>query len=311
MHYYDVHTHIGLDLGFYLRGWWPYASTAQDLLQQLSANRIDRAVVFPFALPSAFDPYTYADRLEVSLIPGRVPFDRENLALVKEVQRIDRERRLFVLAMFDPSRRVTEQVRLLEALKGRISGLKLQGTVLQSKVTDLLTVGRPLMEFAETEHYPVLFHTSINPSDPWAQTADCLKVAEAFPKVRFNLAHSHRFHAPTLRLAAQMPNVWVDCSAHLVHCQGALDNGGHVAAPAERVDADYTKPSQVLEAVYDIVGPKYMWGSDNPYMSWCDDNIVAVYTYKQEADTLHALPQKIRDSMASHAPQAWLFGAAG
>jgi hypothetical protein len=40
---YDVHTHIGLDQGFFLRGWWPYAATAQDLLERMDAHGIARA----------------------------------------------------------------------------------------------------------------------------------------------------------------------------------------------------------------------------------------------------------------------------
>ena len=54
-----------------------------------------------------------------------------------------------------------------------------------------------------------------------------------------------------------------------------------------------------------------MWGSDSPYMSWCDDNLSMVYSYKQEADVLHALPEGVRDDMASVAPNAWLFGERG
>src|SRR5690349_15634655 len=107
---YDVHTHIGIDTGFYLRGWWPYGATVQDLLQHMDANGIARGVVFPFCLPSAFDPYKYADTGEMSLLPGRVPFDRENPMLVQEVERIDSDKRLHILAMFDPSRRCAEQV---------------------------------------------------------------------------------------------------------------------------------------------------------------------------------------------------------
>src|SRR5438309_1268650 len=38
--FYDVHTHVGLEPGFYLRGWWPYAATATDLLAQMDANGI-------------------------------------------------------------------------------------------------------------------------------------------------------------------------------------------------------------------------------------------------------------------------------
>src|SRR4051812_49171286 len=106
---YDVHTHIGCDSGFYLRGWWPYASTAAELLAAMDANGIDRAVCFPFTLPSAFDPYAFADRNEIALLPDRFPFDRENALLANEVERVGGGR-LLQFAMFDPAREIDRQV---------------------------------------------------------------------------------------------------------------------------------------------------------------------------------------------------------
>src|SRR5688500_14356186 len=103
---YDVHTHVGLDQGFNLRGWWPYAATAQDLLQLMDANGVDRAVCFPFCVSSAYDPYSFADRKRVELIHNHVPYDRENGLLAQELDRIDHDKRLRLFAMFDPSRRV-------------------------------------------------------------------------------------------------------------------------------------------------------------------------------------------------------------
>jgi hypothetical protein len=306
---FDVHTHIGLDLAFYLRGWWPYATSAVDLLAEMDANGIDQAVCFPFGVPCAFDPYAFADHMTLDLQPDRVPFDRENQALINEVQKFDTDSRLHVLAMFDPSRKVDEQIKNLQPLADKIAGLKLQGTLIKAPVADLLDGGKPLMQFAQQHDMPVLIHTAIYDQDVWAQPADCLKVAEAYPDVRFNLAHSHRFHEPTLRIAAQMPNVWVDCSAHIIHCNAALENAAHVAKPSERVNADFTNPAAALQAVYDILGPSYLWGTDNPFMSWVDDSIFQICTYKAEADALHALPAAIKKSMASDAPQAWLFGS--
>src|SRR5256885_7615725 len=68
--------------------------------------------------------------------------------------------------------------------------------------------------------YTTLFRsTSINPNDPWAQVADCLAVAERYPKVRFNLAHSLRWHAEHLKRAAQLPNVWVRSEEHTSELQ--------------------------------------------------------------------------------------------
>src|SRR3954469_12318314 len=134
---FDVHTHIGLDSGFYLRGWWPYAATARDLLEQMDRHGIDRAVCFPFTLPSAFDVNAFADRGEIALLPDRFPFDRENVLLAEEIDRVGGGR-LLQFAMFDPSREIDAQVRALQPLIGKIAGLKTQSTVLQSPVRALL-----------------------------------------------------------------------------------------------------------------------------------------------------------------------------
>ena len=307
---YDVHTHVGLDQGFFLRGWWPYAATAQNLLELMDASGIDRAVCFPFTLPSAFDPYAFASSGQIRLLSQRVPFDRENELLGMEIERLDKNQRLLQFAMFDPARCVKEQVRLIEPLIGRIKGLKAQTTVIQSNLRTLLDEARPIMELAQRNDLPVLFHTAVAPSDAWAQVKDCLDVARAYPGVRFNLSHSLRFHGALLREAAKLPNVWVDCSAHLVHCQLARESAAAVAPVADRLEADYTQPARVLATIHEMLGGRCLWGSDNPFMSWCADVIRVIYSYADEAAVLHALPGDVQRSIASDAPEAWLFGGA-
>ena len=305
---YDVHTHVGLDQAFLLRGWWPYAATARDLLERMDASGIRHAVCFPFNLPSAFDPYAFADHKCVELLVDRVPFDRENALLVDEIDRIDQDKRLIAFAMFDPARRVSQQLANLEKLIGKIIGLKTQSTILQSSIRALLVESRELMHFAQQYQLPVLFHTAVAPTDKWAQVADCLAVAEAFPQIRFNLAHSLRFHAPHLKRAEQLSNVWVDCSAHLNHCLLARQDSPVVPPKNERVDADYADPASVLATIHDMLGEKYMWGSDNPYMSWCDDRLRLMFSYREEADVFHKLPESTKISMGHTAPRAWLYG---
>lgn len=303
---YDVHTHVGVDAGFFLRGWWPYASMTADLLLQMDAAGIDRAVCFPFTLPSAFDPYAFSQDNQIVPLPGRFPFDRENVLLAGEIERIDRDHRLLQFAMFDPSREIERQVGAIKPLLGKIHGLKTQSTVIRSPVRALLDAGKPLMQLAADHNLPVLFHTSVN--DPWAQVSDCLAVARAYPSVRFNLAHSCRLHLPLLRECAKTKNVWVDCSAHLAHCHLARHNLGAVAAPDERVQADYHEPAQVLETIHALLGEKYMWGSDNPYMSWCDDKLRILFTYKDEINVVRQLPESIQASMLTTGPSEWLNG---
>jgi predicted TIM-barrel fold metal-dependent hydrolase len=308
---YDVHTHIGMDSAFYLRRWWPYAATAQELLHHMDENGIGRAVCFPFVVPSAFDPYGFADRKAIELKADRFPFDRENDLLSAEIGRLDPHKRLLQFGMFDPSREVMAQVRSLETLAPKLAGLKTQTTVIQSPIRSLMNEGRDFMKLAQQHDLPVLIHTAVNPADAWAQARDCLDVAECFPRVRFNLAHSLRFDRECLRRAGSMPNVWIDCSAHLVHCELALKDAPAIAPRERRVDADYAKPAEVLAMVHELLGGRYLWGSDFPFMSWCDDGMAAVHTYKQEADALHGLPPRVRDDMASRAPETWLFGEKG
>lgn len=309
---YDVHTHVGLDEGFYLRGWWPYAATVQNLLHHMDATGIDRAVCFPFTLPSAFDACAFADEQRLRLREGRFPFDRENTLLVQEVRRLDLKGRLLPLAMFDPTRCVPEQLAALEPLVGQIAGLKSQMTTIESPIRGLLDEGIGLIRFAEAHNLPVLLHTSVHPDDPWSQVADCLVVAERFPRIRFNLAHSLRFDVDGLRRAAELPNVWVDCSAHLAHCQLAAAGPSPLIAPMDRrPKTDYTRPAEALEAIEAMLPRRYMWGSDNPYMSWCDDRIRLINTYADEAAVLHALPESVQQRMTSEAPQGWLFGTRG
>jgi predicted TIM-barrel fold metal-dependent hydrolase len=241
---FDVHTHVGLDLGFFLRGWWPYAATAQQLLDEMDRNRIRYAACFPFTLPTAFDAMTFARENRIELSPGRFPFDLENELLLREVDRLGASDRLSVFAMFDPGREIDQQLASLRRIAGRIAGLKAQTTILRSPVRSLCSEAAPLMHFAAENDLPVVLHTSVN--DAWAHVNDCLDVAAAHPAVRFNLAHSLRFDRPLLERARQMENVWVDCSAHIIHCQLARSNTPAVAEPSRRVQFNYNDPAAVL-----------------------------------------------------------------
>lgn len=308
----DVHTHVGMDFAFFRAGRWPYAATVQDLLERLDRYGIDQAAAFPFVVASAFDPDAFIEHNDFQLLDDRFPYDFENAQLLTEIEWLDATDRVMPLLMFDPGRRVPEQVesltRLIEQSRDRIFGLKTQTEVLRSPIRKLLDESRDILELAQQHDLPVLFHTAVSPNDKCSQVQDCLDVAEAWPNVRFNLAHSLRFDRPGLERAAALPNVWVDCSAHIIHCRLAVKDLHIVASKENRVDADYTKPAQVLEAIHAILGDSYMWGSDTPFNSWCDRGAQLICTYGEEIDVLQALPEAVRESMLRAAPHAWLHG---
>ena len=163
-----------------------------------------------------------------------------------------------------------------------------------------------MMHFAAENDLPVVLHTSVN--DAWAQVSDCLDVAAAHPKVRFNLALSLRFDLPSLERASLMSNVWIDCSAHIIHCELARGDSKAVAEASRRVKTNYADPVQVLADIEAILPGRYLWGSDNPYMSWVDDKLKLMSSYAKEVAVLHALPADVRRRMACDAPRRWLFG---
>jgi len=165
------------------------------------------------------------------------------------------------------------------------------------------------MDLASARRWPIVVHTATTPTDECSQVRDCLDVAEAYPDVRFDLAHSLRFDREGLSRAAELDNVWVDCSAHTVHCASAANDWAVTGPRDTLVDADYTKPAQVLEAVHAILGPKYLWGTDMPFQSWCEDDFRYVQSYDDEVDVLFELPENVRHDMATVGPEAWLMGA--
>jgi NAD(P)-dependent dehydrogenase (short-subunit alcohol dehydrogenase family) len=65
---YDVHAHVGLDPGFYLAGWWPYAGRPSTIAHHTPNGRIpDAAVCGPAAVHLVSDdaPHTHGQMLRV------------------------------------------------------------------------------------------------------------------------------------------------------------------------------------------------------------------------------------------------------
>lgn len=303
---FDVHTHVGADAALYGAGWWPYASSGQDLLDHMDQHAVRRSVAFPMGIPSAFDTEAFVCDRSLTLLPGRFPFDRENQLLRTEIGRLDARERLLQFLMFDPARAVEGQVEQLEAMAPHAWGLKTQTTLLRSPITELLGTGSAILDVARRFDLPVLIHTAVHPQDAWAQVADCLAVAEANPDLRFNLAHNLRFDDAGVRRAATLPNVWVDCSALLTHCRFAREDLVVVPEAGQRLEADYGDPSRTLETVAAVLGERFLWGTDSPFMSWCDDTREVVHSYAQEIEAIRGVEPALFESMTDTQPRRWL-----
>lgn len=299
----DCHTHIGVDPAFYVRGHYPYAQDYRGLVQQAARHGVERLMTFPFVA------YFGWEGLEVA--PPRtggdfsVPYAFENRRMLEEIYELnaDLAKVALPLAIIDPARHQASQVEALRELKEKypIHGLKIQATIIQAPIRDLLEEGSCLVDLAAEWNIPMLIHSSIATHDLWSQCSDILDIAEARPDVRFCLAHSCRFHRASLERLGSLPNTWFDCSAHAIHCDAAVSDLKVVALPDERLETDYTRPEIVMKALYDLLPDRMMWGTDAPFYSYAatqDGNTLRLFSsYEREVDALSLLAPEERTAI--------------
>jgi predicted TIM-barrel fold metal-dependent hydrolase len=310
----DCHNHVGADVMFYLRGDFPYAQHLVAMTDEGGALGIDRWVVFPFVANLSLD--ISAMRRGEIVYGGleRVPYAFENRRLMHEIYELfpEQGKRCLPFAMLDPMREQVSQIAALRELRRDFPfyGLKLQTTIIQAFVKTLLDAGRGFVELAEGWDIPFIIHSSIGAEDPWAQAMDILDIAERFPNVRFCLAHSCRYDREALDRVQQLPNTWFDCSAHCIHCDGAVQDMPYIAPRARRFDTDYTNPGRVIADLAAAYPRKFLWGSDSPYYSYVamlgTKRIALISTYRREIEALRASPPEVVNRIAGENTLAYL-----
>lgn len=311
----DCHTHVGVDQLFYLRGHSPYGLDYRSLIEQAESHGIGRVIVFPCV------SYFGWEGLELPPPSGfdddfSVPYAFENRRMLSEIHEVnaDRADAAIPFVIVDPARSQAAQAAALRRLRERfpICGLKIQATVIQAPIRSLLGDGACLLELAREWNIPVLIHSSIAASDRWSQASDILDVAEAWPAVRFCLAHSCRFDVPSLQRALTLPNAWVDCSAHGIHCDAAVSGLEVVAVPERRLSADYARPERVLRALYEMIPDRLMWGSDAPFYSFAaahEGRMLSLFsTYGREVNAMSLLTEPERMAITRENTLRFLSG---
>lgn len=282
----DAHTHVGISFKSYVQGEYPYSLSFEDLVLRMDHLNIQKTCVFPFPNSCFYQVDKQPEStLKTTTKFSSCPYELENRNLLNEIYTVfpEHSHRALPFLMFDPSRKVAEQVQVMEELAGQypIFGLKTCTHQIKAFVSDLAGKGAPIIGFARKQNLPVLCHASYHPQDPWANVYDILDIAERYPDVRFCVAHTARFAADALERADALPNCFVDLSAFLIHCQLARQDNPSVPVGANRFPADYDHPPSVIKKLVDTFPETLIWGSDMPF-NYClvrmcdiDGNILA------------------------------------
>lgn len=309
----DSHNHVGADLMFWLRGDFPYAQHLVTMTREGGALGVERWVVFPFVINLSLQIEALRRGEIVHGGLEQVPYAFENRRLLREIHELFPEegKRCLPFVMLDPMREPGAQIAELRKLRGDypFHGLKIQTTMLQSFIRTLGEGGRGFVDLAAEWDIPFLIHSSVG-DDPWAQAGDILDLAERFPHVRFCLAHSCRYDRECLDRVAALPNTWFDCSAHCIHCDGAVADLLYIAPRARRFDSDFTNPARVITDLAAAYPAKFIWGSDSPYYSYVallgTQRIALISTYEREVAALRAQPAEVVERIANRNTRAWL-----
>jgi len=304
----DCHNHVGADLLFYLHGDFPYAQQLVAMTDEGGALGVDRWIVFPFVSHLALDVSGFFENVirEGGTQLASIPYALENRRLMSEIFDLFPEiaPRILPFVIVDPMRETAAQAVELRKLreKYRFNGIKMQTTILQSDIKHLRDRGKVFLELAEEWDLPFLIHSSVAKSDLWAQASDILDIAEENPHLRFCLAHSCRYDKECLDRVQALPNTWFDCSAHCIHCEGAVKDLPYIAPRARRFDSDYTDPARVIADMAAAYPRKFMWGSDSPFYSYAAEIngqvVRLISTYEKEVAALRASPVEVVDRIA-------------
>jgi predicted TIM-barrel fold metal-dependent hydrolase len=319
----DVHAHVGVSLGMYARGEYPYAQTLEGLAYRMRAGKVDAAVCFPFT-PDLY--FNYDGVVRGELVPADAalspaPYAAENRCLMREVFEDCPELsdRFLPLVCVDPGRTVDAQLEKLAELVGEfpIYGVKVNPVLCQSPVAGLLGVGAPLLDFAEERGLPVLFHTNPFGTDAYSDTADVFRIIERRPRLRFCLAHCLLFHRESLERAAAAENVWVDTAAMKIQVALLADLFESEARREDCIDADYDDYRAVLGTLCEAYPDTMIWGTDSPaYAYRCRrkqrEGTYAEFrykaTYEDEVAARDGLSEDLRRKVSTVNTLDFIFG---
>lgn len=317
----DIHTHIGISPKFFYQYGYPYALSFEDMVVRMEMLGIDHSVVFPFVDSAYYVNDNESTTVKTTTQFCNFPYEIENRNLLNEVNEIfpQYSHKALPFLMFDPSRETQKQAKSMEALidKYPVFGLKTASTYIQGFVSDMETIGKPILDLARKKQLPITFHSSVHPKDPWAQADDIVALAERNPDIRFCIAHCARFLEPVLEKANKLDNCFVDYSAFIIHCKLAVKDSTSVAKKALRFEANYKAPLSVMEKLAEAYPKTMLWGSDTPFNYW----IQKYYTgdgkleeerlecgFNEETDLLKSLPAKMINDIAYKNNLRFLFG---
>lgn len=319
----DIHSHVGVSMKSFAMGEYPYAETLEGIYYKQLSGGVDVNVVFPFTMELFCDFRRLVDTgelVEDAAPLSPVPYELENRYLLRELYEHCPELsdRFLPFFCFDPGRYQKEQMAVMRALIGKypVYGIKIVPIACQTRAIALMEHPE-FFDFAASNNLPVLFHATSDPAEKYSYAGDLFKLIDAFPKVRYCLAHCLIFHDGFLKEADRRKNVWVDNSAMKIQVD-AFQSNLVKFNPEDRFPADYSDYRKVLKALVESFPDTMVWGTDSPAYAYIvdrktfDGSIIKFRfkgTYGDEINGLRYLSPEQQTKIAHVNTLNFLFGS--
>jgi len=319
----DIHSHVGVSMKSFAKGEYPYAETLEGIYYKQLSGGVDVNVVFPFA-PELFCNFRRlvdaGEFVEDAAPLSPVPYELENRYLLRELYEHCPELsgRFLPFLCLDPGRYQKEQMAVMRELIGKypVYGIKILPIVCQTRAIALMEHPE-FFDFAESNNLPVLFHATSEPAEKYSYAGDLFKLIDAFPKVRYCLAHCLIFHDGFLKEADRRENVWVDTAAMKIQVD-VFRSDLVKFKPEDRFPADYSDYRKVVKALVERFPATMVWGTDSPAYAYITDRktfdgSITKFrlkgTYEDEINGLRYLTHEQQTKIAQVNALDFLFGS--
>lgn len=295
----DCHSHCGtLDYCDFLKDRNCLTQNVTDLSYMVKMSDIDYAVTFPYPTTTYYNIYDFVNGNYRCSDTHSVPFQHENLKILKDVEKY-RINNILPFMAISLKEKVESQIEFIETCMETypIYGLKYHPERDCTKTKDLLK-NDIIFDFLKRKNIPIIIHSQMTPySDP----NDTLEVCDMYRDVRVSIAHLGRLDTRFLNNLAETKrnNVFIDCCPIRKICR---DTTNHPFHP----DISTTSPSTLIDSVFEITS-NILWGSDSPYNVKSDEEGNSIYEqYQLDVDILNNC--RCKHTISVDNPRRFLFG---
>jgi predicted TIM-barrel fold metal-dependent hydrolase len=248
---FDCHANCGWDMNNTRKNLYPVELGYKQLLNKMQDSGVNKSIIVPFPSPSA------------QFNPGSFWYEVENHYLILASKF---SKNLIPFPGVNPADELSVKMIKTLAVAYSIKGIKFSHQIPMNFSIDKL-VNHPLMKIVQKFNLIMMIHIGTGKEQGADKVhvtlPDAIKVAKAYPRVKFIFCHLGRLHHDLFD-ALKLPNVYTDTSGLALQ-----EKWLQFVAKEPHLSLHKLKPVAVIEKLVQRgFSDKIIFGSDYPYTTY-------------------------------------------